>query len=1179
MSKQPEEVAEKGTQSDVSKREEEILAFWREHNIFEKSLAKESPKGEFVFYDGPPFATGLPHYGSLLSSIVKDVIPRYKTMQGYYVRRRWGWDCHGLPIENMIEKQLGLTSKKEIEEMGIENFNNTCRQGVLRYTNEWKQFIDRVGRWGEFDNAYKTMDATYIESVWWALKEIHTKGLLYEGRKVLLYCPHCETPLAKAEIAMDNSYKNVTEEAVTVKFKLHPGQKIGNWVIDDATYALAWTTTPWTLPGNVALAVGEKIQYVIVKAGNDNLILAKDLLSANTTTSDIVQEIDGSDLVNVSYEPLYELDAVKKSTKKAWYITTADFVTTAEGTGIVHTAVMYGEDDYALGLKNDLPMVPLLNASGHFNDHAPDFIRSLYFKKSEKLIKEDLEKRNLLFAKALFTHSYPHCHRCGTALLYNAISSWFINIQPVKERLVALNENINWFPEHLKHGRFLNILEGAPDWTISRNRYWASPLPIWKCEQCKKVEVLGSFEEIKKRTDKGNHYFLMRHGESENNLGGIIDGKDINRSHLTKLGQEQVKKTAEELKSKKIDVIVASPFARTQETAKVVAATIGIPLEYIITDERLGELNTGDFDGRTWTEYWENFSSHEERFVKALPGGETLSQVKQRVGEFLYDIEKRYAGKNILVVGHGAPLWLLTAAAAGADVKEAVALRERHQTPDHTDFIGNACYISFPFQEIPHNKEYELDPHRPYIDAVEFPCSCGALTQRIPEVVDGWVESGSMPFAEYHYPFENKEQFTARFPGDFIAEYIAQTRTWFYYMHAVSTLLFNSNSFKNVVSTGTILAEDGSKMSKSKGNYTDPNEIFDRYGSDALRYYLMTSVVMQGEDLRFSDAEVRETYNRVINMVWNIFSFYEMYSGSDVSATDPYASKHPLDRWILALLGELQTEVTRHLEEYNTVKAGRPIKEFINDLSVWYVRRSRDRFKGDDVADKNYALATTRLVLTELSKIMAPFMPFISEDIYRRMNGAQESVHLEVWSQPRVPEESIKILQQMRDVREIVSLALEARSSAGIKVRQPLQSLSINKRSSATHIQENEDLLQLIREEVNVIDVLFNEFSESEDMQKVILDTVITPELKEQGQVRSLLRNIQDLRKQAGLNPQDKTSLVISTDEKGKAFIEKFREQVQKAALIKEITFSDISGELVAVDELTFTMKIATETA
>src|SRR3989344_2353994 len=479
---------------NFSDQEKAILDFWRDNNIFQKSVSKEAPQGDYVFYDGPPFATGLPPYGHNLSSVSKDVVPRYWTMKGYRVRRRWGWDCHGLPIEFLVEQKLGISGKKEIERIGVDVFNDTCRQEVLTYASQWKEMVDRIGRWVEFDNSYKTMDSTYMESVWWALKTMWDKELIYQGRKVLLYCPRCETPVSKFEVAMDNSYQDAVDDAVTIKFKLKPGQKIGDLQIDDNTYILSWTTTPWTLPGNVALAVGEEVEYVLVDdtstqwpvPSGQKFIVAKaylDKLGAAGTG----QTIRGKALVNLEYEPLYKIPAVEATGKKAFYVAPADFVSTEEGTGVVHTAVIYGEDDYNLGLKIDLPMVPLLNNKGQFDEEAPEFIRSRGFKESEKFIMDDLSQRGLLFASEKYTHPYPHCWRCESALFYNAIEAWFINIQKVKPRLIELNEKINWYPEHLKHGRFLNNLETAPDWNISRNRYWATALPFWRCADCKKI--------------------------------------------------------------------------------------------------------------------------------------------------------------------------------------------------------------------------------------------------------------------------------------------------------------------------------------------------------------------------------------------------------------------------------------------------------------------------------------------------------------------------------------------------------------------------------------------------------------------------------------------------------------------------------------------------------------------
>src|SRR3989338_5482369 len=985
--------------------EKEILKFWKENKIFEKSLAKDSPEGEFVFYDGPPFATGLPHYGSLLSSIAKDVFCRYKTMRGYHVRRRWGWDCHGLPIENMIEKRLGLKSKKDIEAMGVEKFNETCRSAVLETADAWKEYIERVGRWVEFDNAYMTMDNSFMESVWWALKQLWDKELIYEGRKVLLYCPRCETPLAKAEVAMDNSFKTVTEEAATVKFKVKNPKKHS---LPENTYFLAWTTTPWTLPSNVALAVKEEIDYCLVEQDKENYILAKERLEVLKEGYKVSQEFKGEKLVGLEYEPLYphtcfassetgvgvyDIPAVKNSGKKSYYVVSADFVTTEDGTGIVHIAPMHGEDDYNVGVRYDLPIIPILDQSGHFNKEAPEFIQGFYLKKGERYIKEDLEKRGLIFAKQSHTHSYPHCHRCETPLYYSALSSWFINIQKVKNRLIQLNEKINWQPEHLKHGRFLNIVEGAPDWNISRNRYWASPLPIWKCQKCQKTEIIGSVEDLKKRAKKsGNRYFVMRHGWAESNEKNTISSK-LENSHkypLTEKGKEQAKVSAEKLAGQKIDLILHSSFERTKETAFIVAEKIGLTKENIISDKRLSEMDWGVSDGRPVEECKDLLS-----FTEIAQGGESFNDLRKRMGEFLYDVEKKYSGKNILIVSHGDPIWMLCSVAKGLNEKEATIVRE-----NKGDFIDKGEFMELPFVPLPHDKNFTLDLHRPYIDEVELVCpDCGGEMKRTTEVLDGWFESSSMPFAEYHYPFENKEQFEKRFPGDFVAEYIAQTRTWFYYMHAIAGILFGNISFKNVISTGNILGEDGTKMSKSKGNYTDPMINMDKFGADALRYYLMASPVMQAEDIKFSDNEVKETHGKIINILWNTFNFFDLYKAEYDGKTKAKESENVLDRWILSLLDNLIIEVSDGLDGYNTVKAGRPIKDFISDFSTWYVRRSRDRVKGDDEKDKQSALATMREVLNELAKIIAPIMPFTAEAIYKGVGaGKKESVHLEEWA-------------------------------------------------------------------------------------------------------------------------------------------------------------------------------------
>ncbi|KKW19263.1 MAG: Isoleucine-tRNA ligase [Parcubacteria group bacterium GW2011_GWA2_51_10] len=886
---------ESSKKSGAALREEEVLKFWNESGVFEKSLKKDAPKGEFVFYDGPPFATGLPHSGSLLSSVIKDVIPRYKTMRGYFVRRRWGWDCHGLPIESLIEKRLNLKTKKDIEKIGVDVFNEAARASVLEFEHEWERYVERVGRWVDFKNSYKTMDNSYIESVWWALKKLYERAFLYEGRKVLMYCTHCETPLAKAEIAMDQTYKDITEEAVTVKFKMRNPEDY-KWAED--TYLLAWTTTPWTLPGNLALAIGKDIGYALFKRAGGYFVAAKNILEES---DEIIEEMKGDELIGVEYEPLFEIPALRSP--KSFRVYAADFVSTEEGTGIVHTAVMYGEDDFALGQKIGLPMVQLLDASGNYNEQVPAFLRGKYVKDAERDIKHDLEARGLLFEKKNYTHSYPHCYRCGTPLIYNAVSSWFIKIQKVKERMLGENEKVNWIPGHLKHGRFKNIVETAPDWTISRNRFWASPLPIWKEKGGKRVMVIGSLNELKARVKKsGNRYFIMRHGESDSNARDIVSSNPDADIHLTADGRDRIRKSLADFNAE-ISIIYSSPLQRTKETAVLAAERFNVPEENVFFDDRLVENAFGVFEGRLRSEYRAAFPERLEHFTRGPKGGETYTDVKRRMGEMLWELERTHKNKNILIVSHGTPLWMLVAASEGDSKAEALARRMREYPK-----VGEMKEL--PFVPIPVNRDYELDLHRPYTDNLVLADDEGREYERISEVVDCWVESASMPFAEYHYPFENQKEFEKRAPGDFIAEYIAQTRTWFYYMHAMGVLLFNRLTFRNVVSTGTILAADGSKMSKSKGNYTDPLVLLDQYGADAFRFHLLGSVVMQAEDLNFRDEDVRDAHNRVIGILWNTYKFFELYKSEYDGTTEGRKSEHLLDRWVFERLDQVITDVT-----------------------------------------------------------------------------------------------------------------------------------------------------------------------------------------------------------------------------------------------------------------------------
>ncbi len=1067
---------------DFPKLEEEILKFWEDNQIFQKSLDQTQEGKPYTFYDGPPFATGLPHYGHILASTVKDLIPRYQTMQGRFVRRRWGWDCHGLPIEELVERKLGISGKIDIEELGIKRFNETCRSMVLEFVSDWGKMVRRVARWIDFDNSYKTMDRDYMESVWWGFKQIYDKGLVYEGRKVLLYCPRCETPVSNFEVAMDNSYKDVTEETVTAKFKVKSGKFAG-------AYLLAWTTTPWTLPGNVALAVGEDIEYVKVKMGDEFAILAKAL----NKEADVAEQFKGKDLLGLEYEPLFEVPAVKSD--KSYKVYAADFVNTEEGTGIVHTAVVYGEDDYNLGLKVGLPVVPLLDEKGKFNDKSPELIRGIYFKDSEKTIKKDLDKRGLVFAKQQHKHSYPHCWRCGTMLFYNAIPAWFMNIQKIKKGLLETNsKEINWYPEHLKHGRYEKSVEAAPDWNISRNRYWGNPIPVWKCDQGH-VTVVGSIKELGLER---NTFSFMRHGEAELNVQNIIQTSLEHDVHnLTESGQETVTQTAKELKADgSIDLIFSSEFKRAKQTAEIIKKIVG---GEIFLDKRLNELNCGEYNGHRSEELDRDFP-HETRWTKMPKGGETWTQAQKRTLEAINEINQKYEGKRILIVSHGDPLFVLQ------------------------KYFGSERV--YPLKGIAFSMDVSIpDLHRPYIDEVILKCKeCGKSAHRISEIFDSWVEAGSMPFAEYHYPFDQKKTFESRFPGQFVAEYIAQTRAWFYVMHVIGFNLFGKAPFENVLTTGTIQAEDGAKMSKSKNNFPDPYKVIDQYGVDALRFYLMNSPVMQADNLDFSERELGVAYRKNILILWNVFNYFVTYANE--AAWEPTLKERPeltniLDLWIVAKTQELVNVVTTELDAYNTVKATNAIEDYIDELSTWYLRRSRGR------KDPHF-FGTLRHALLVLSKVIAPTMPYMAELIYQNLNRNTEvsSVHLASWpKKEELSKEQTENLSQMTAAREIVEVAHRERKANNLKLRQPLQSLIY---SSISNEQLGKDFEQIIADESNVKEV---KFAKNFGAFNVSLDTQITLELKKEGLARELERAVQEMRKTSGMKVGQLAKLSYNTED------------------------------------------------
>jgi isoleucyl-tRNA synthetase len=1145
--------------------EEKILDFWEKNNIFKKSLQKPSPKGEYVFYDGPPFATGEPHYGHVVPGTVKDIIPRYKTMKGYHVRRRWGWDCHGLPVENLVEKELKLLSKKDIVDYGIGKFNAVAQNSVMRYADDWRRIIPRLGRWVDMEDDYRTMDASYTESVWWAFSELHKKGLIYEGFKSMNLCPRCETTLSNFEVSQ--GYKDITDISVYVKFKL---------VGEENTFVLAWTTTPWTLPGNVALAVNTDIKYVKVEVGGALLILAKSRLETIKTEYKVVAEMDGKDLVGKSYEPIfnyYSSDKKLKNVDNGWKIYGASFVTVDTGTGIVHIAPAFGADDYELSQKYSLPFVQHVGTNGKFKKEVTNFAgqdvkpkdtaeeKDNHQKADVEMIKY-LAKSERLFAKEKIIHSYPHCWRCDTPLLNYASSSWFVKVTDLKDKLVKENTRVKWTPKEVGEGRFGNWLLGARDWAISRSRFWGAPLPVWRDEKTEECHVLGSVEEMRKYSKASNTYYVCRHGEAENNTKNVISSKASNQHHLTSTGKIQAQNAGKWLLDKKIDLVFVSPFLRTKETADIISRVIGV--NNVTVDERLSEVNTGIWDGKDFNEYVKNFA-HANRFTQTPEGGENFVDIKKRMGDFIYDMENKYKGKNILIVSHDTPIFLLTAIAKGLNRKESIALRG---TNDH--FNANAKPVKLEFNPLPHNAEYELDLHRPFIDEIQLTKENGNKLKRIPEVFDCWFESGSMPFGESHYPF-NKCDFnpkpgpfskilgrTKGYPADFIAEGLDQTRGWFYSMIVLGVALFGKSPYKNVIVNGLVLAEDGQKMSKSKKNYPDLMLVVNKYGSDALRYVLMSSPVVRAQDFLFSEKAVDEVVKKHIGRLNNVVSFYEMYATDNIPEVK---STHPLDIWITTRLKEVTKEISDGLEKYEIDRAARPLADFIDDLSTWYIRRSRDRYKSDDVNDKNMALKTTRNVLLDFAKVLAPFMPFLAEDIYKRLNGPLESVHLESW--PTLTKFDHKVLTNMSEVRRISSLALEARSKAKINVRQPLSKLTIKQNLS-------KELLDTISDEVNVktveIDTKVND--------EVYLDTTLTPELKDEGVIRELIRSVQELRKQKGLTIKDRVVLVIDTDNVLAELVKKNMGVIVSTTLLNDVKFSHLETEAITVGEYSAKMDI-----
>lgn len=1165
--------------SEVALREEEILKFWEENDIFNKSVNKKAPNGDFVFYDGPPFATGLPHYGHILAGTIKDAIPRFWTMNGYRVRRKWGWDCHGLPLENLIEKKLGLATKRDIEEYGVKNFNEAARGAVLEYADDWKKIVPRMGRWADMDNDYKTMDATYTESVWWVFSELNKKGLVYEGFKSMHLCPRCGTTLSNFEVNL--GYKDIKDIAVYVELPL---------VDEPNTSLIVWTTTPWTLPGNMAAAVHKDQEYVVIEKHDEGVgdlvrfIVAKDRLKAvfGEDEYQVVKNIKGQELVGKAYLPPFDFWQKQEFAGKenSWKIYHADYVDVeGEGTGAVHIAPAYGEEDMELAKAHNIPIVHHVDQEGHFLPFVEGFSCALVKPKDDddaevshldtdiEIVKK-LKENGRLFKKENITHSYPHCWRCDTPLLNYATNSWFIKVTDIKDKLVKENRKVNWVPEHVGMARFGKWLEGARDWAVSRQRYWGAPLPIWRNPKTKEYKVFGSLAELQEYVPKsGNKYFLMRHGEADSNLDGSINADPSRKNPLTERGREQVLNTAEDLKKQGIDLIIHSGLERTRDTAKLVGEKLGLSQAAIVEDSRLNELNAGaDLEGKKWSDYEALFGSVENEWNKNIDGVENRRDVNRRAGALLYELESKHKGKKILLVGHISTLNALRYVVSyGAEMSQALTTWRKEGN------LNTGVCVELPFTPLPHNDNYELDYHRPYIDDFEVYEKGGTKLERVPDVFDCWYESGSMPYGQLHYPFEHKKDFAKEyFPAQFIAEGLDQTRGWFYSLIVLGVALFGKSPYQNVIVNGLVLAEDGKKMSKKLQNYPAPMDLVERQGADSMRFYLLSSSIMRAEDLNFSEKEVQELQRKNLGRLHNVLAMFKEYTGGE-EANDK--SKHVLDRWIVARLNELTKESTEGFKNYELDKATRPISDFIDDLSVWYLRRSRERIKSSDEKDKQAALSTLKHVLKNLALVMAPSMPFYAEYLWREIKeeGDEESVHLANW--PKATRIHSNILENMRIVREAVTKGLEARTKAGIKVRQPLQALVVHINDAQKSIYDDNSLVELIKDELNIKEIIMMAESNGTE-HNVSLDTNISPELQMEGDAREFMRAVQDLRKEKGLSAKDRVRLIVQTSDSGEAVVKTFLEEIKNKVGADSIEFSDANGEEIKAGEHSFTIEL-----
>lgn len=1122
---------------EAVEREEAILQFWKKGRIFERSLESRKRGKPFIFYEGPPTANAAPPFHTLITRVFKDLLPRFKTMQGYYVPRQGGWDTHGLPVELQVEKKLGFKTKHDIEAYGIARFNEECRRSVWEYIQEWNSFTERSAFWIDLKSAYITYQSSYMESLWWIISEWWKKKLLYQDFKVLPWCTRCGTGLSSHELAL--GYKTVVDSSVYIRFRLaSQDPKWKNVAI------LSWTTTPWTLPGNVALAVSADMQYVRVpdpeKKGNwvvvgrDNFpLLQKSGVFPKDAKASVA--FPGTELIGLSYQPLF--DVPELASNKTYKVYGADFVSAEEGTGVVHTAVMYGDDDYRLGKQIGLPTVHTITETGRFvasvKGLAGKYVKA---KETELQILSHLQKIGSLFREEAYEHEYPFCWRCDTPILYYARSSWWVRVNEVRKDLIRNNETIAWTPSHVKHGRFGEWLKEEKDWAFSRERYWGTTLPLWRCDACGASTAISSVQELSDRAiPSGNTYVLMRHGESENITFKFTD-TDIATStvHLTDKGKAQVGETARRLTDEHIDLIIASDFPRTKETAEIVASVIGKPVAH---DERLREINVGAFNGKSSEEFRKHFRLPENYLELRPEGGESLLDLKRRVAGFFKELEAKYRGKKILVVTHADTAWMLASVIKGysqEQIKLSLGLGR--------DYLAPAGFESHQPRRLPLNIDGEIDLHRPYVDELKIRCACGGMKLRVSEVVDVWFDSGAMPFARGHYPFDDRQSVDQRksFPADYICEGVDQTRGWFYTLLAVSTLLGKGAPYKRVISLGHLLDKNGQKMSKSKGNVVNPWEMIEKYGVDAIRWYFFT-VNAPGDPKKFDEKELLGKLRGFLGTLWNSYILFNTYSAGTV--TPRTKSTSLADRWILSRLSALTREVTESLEAFDIVTAARAIEVFtMEDFSNWYLRRSRRRFqRPSSRREKEEVSGVTLHVLTTLALLSAPFVPFIAESIWqglKKRTRLEESVHCADWPKPEAGLRSQELEKKMAEARKIAATALKQRADAGIKVRQPLSELRIRSKELGRY----KELLELVRDEVNVKKVV----SDAKAKSAVHLDTHVTEALRREGIGREIVRNIQELRRDLGLQPKQSMIVQILAGEDMLSIVKEWQGVIKK---------------------------------